>query len=963
MMLPSFETKPRVCMTAAHVPSSLSQLLSEAGCIVSSARTLEDVAQLRPHLLIVDEAFLQRWKGLSLAERSPVLLLLEREEDYNPALLASIDEYVTQATPPSIMLRRVHALTQTRTSETQIRLQDDMLMRMDDALIAVDNDNRVTFWNQGAERLYEQTAEQVLGRPLSDAYAVKFTNDQQEAEAYRILNTEGFWQGENLHINHRGREMIVESSVYTLRGDDGTRLGLLSVIRDITERRRVELAEREQRLMAEALRDTAAALTRTLDPRSVMNLILENVGRVVPHQTANIMTIEGESARIAFSRGYTETQAAMLMNTLFPLDDPCYEEMLTTGQPVLVEYTDSDHRWQRSNLFGWVRSYVGTPIRAYDHVIGFLNLDSYEPNAFSAADAQRLRAFADQAAIAIENAQLYDAIYRDASEMRALHRATAFLFTTNLFTSDNVRDVAEQIAQTVVHEFGKVDCGVMLLDDSGRHLARLARAGEYGMQAHDDLDLDGYGLVPEAIRTGTLVYAPDVSLHPQYVANDSRTRSELVVPLRTLKGVIGVLDLQSAEINAFDTHDQRMLQAFAERAASAIENMKLYSEIQQRVSDRTAELNRVKERAEAILNHSSDAILLLRDDGRIQQTNSAFNEMFGYAPDEAFGRSFDSIAGPYYAELLRQSLDEVVAEKRAVRIEITAINREYGSVDADVVMSPILTQDRVTSVVCSLRDISQRKRMEFELRDALEKERELNELKSRFIARASHEFRTPLAIISTASDLLKNYNHRLTDEQRAEKLNRMHAEIRKITLMLDDMLMISKTDEVGRQEFQPVYLDLDALGRELIEEMVNGIGMDHHFEFVTSGDCSHVYADRTLMRRAVQNLLSNAVKYSPSEGLIQLSVSCDENQTVIVIQDSGIGIPDEDQKGLFEAFHRGRNVEHIAGTGLGLAIVKQSIELHGGEVSFSSQVGIGSAFTLTIPNLALKEESLSTSPR
>jgi signal transduction histidine kinase len=298
----------------------------------------------------------------------------------------------------------------------------------------------------------------------------------------------------------------------------------------------------------------------------------------------------------------------------------------------------------------------------------------------------------------------------------------------------------------------------------------------------------------------------------------------------------------------------------------------------------------------------------------------------------------------------------VLEHKHAVRIEIVATRSDNSSVDADVVMSPVFTQEQVSSVVCSLRDISQRKRMEFELRDALEKERELNDLKSRFIARASHEFRTPLAMISTASDLLKNYGDRMTEEQRVEKLNRLQSEIKNLTALLDDLLTISKAEEVGRIEFQPVPFDVGGMCADLVGEMRDGIGMNHDFEFLASGDCRHVHVDRKLLRRAVLNLLSNAVKYSAVGSKIQLSLTCEPAQTIIVVQDSGIGIPEDDQKQMFEAFHRGRNVEHIAGTGLGLAIVKQSVELHGGEVSFRSQVGIGSAFILTIPNLALKEE-------
>lgn len=949
------ETMPRVRICTDVTPPWFPQMLEQAGYAVDPSRIFETPLPTPTHLLIVDSTISAECLRKLEPNRPAVLAFISDEREAESVLSAGVDDYVTAVTPRPIILRRIERLVQAHVRAAHMRLQDVLFSNMSDAVIVVDNREHVLYWNDGARAQFGKTADAMVGKPLTDAFTYHLLAPNNETTMRHAVETDGFWNGEAMLSVADGRTMLVDSKIYTLRETAETPQGYVIVIRDTTERKRMEAAEREQRIMAEALRDTAAALTRTLDPQTVMNLILENVGRVVPHQTANIMLIDGGTVRTAFSRGYADELTDFLKTATFPLAFPTFQEMSDTGQSILVQDTQNDPRWHPMRELGWVRSYVATPIRAYDHVIGFLNLDSDKPGAFSEADAERLRAFADQAAIAIENAQLYDAIYRDASEMRALHRATAFLFTTNLFTSQNVRDVAEQIAQTVVNEFGKVDCGVILMDESGQ-LVRLARAGEYGMRAHDTLRLDGPGLVPEAIRTGNIIYAGDVFQHPLYQANDDRTRSELVVPLRTIKGVIGVLDLQSAQTYAFDMHDQRVLQAFAERAASAIENMRLYNEIQQRVSERTSELNRVKERAEAILNHSSDAILLLRDDGRIQQTNNAFNEMFGYGPDEAFGKTLTAIAGPYYAELLKQSLQEVVQEKRAVRVEITAANRENAAIDADVVMSPVFTQGQVTSVVCSLRDISQRKRMEFELRDALEKERELNELKSRFIARASHEFRTPLAMISTASDLLKNYGHRLTQEQFTEKLNRMQAEIRNITSILDDLLMISKTDEVGRQEFQPTLMNLATLCDELVDEMKSGIGMEHVFEFLTSGACDHVYADRKLIRRAVLNLLSNAVKYSPAGSKIQLSLSCDANQTVIVVQDSGIGIPEDDQKGLFEAFHRGHNVEHISGTGLGLAIVKQSVELHGGAVSFSSQVGIGSAFTLTIPNLALKEE-------
>jgi signal transduction histidine kinase len=257
-------------------------------------------------------------------------------------------------------------------------------------------------------------------------------------------------------------------------------------------------------------------------------------------------------------------------------------------------------------------------------------------------------------------------------------------------------------------------------------------------------------------------------------------------------------------------------------------------------------------------------------------------------------------------------------------------------------------------MVCSVRDITTRKRLEMELRESLQKERELNELKSRFIARASHEFRTPLAVILTSSDLLRTYGGRMTEEQREEKLSRLQKEVRNIAVMLDDLLTISKGEEL--KEFDPELIDLQACTREVVHEIREGIGMQHRIESESQGNCTSVYADHKLIKRIITNLLSNAVKYSPIGSTIEVTTTCDTSRIVIEVQDHGIGIPPEDQQRLFEAFHRAKNVDHISGTGLGLAIVKQAVELHGGAVSVNSQLGKGTIFTVVLPNLAVKEK-------
>lgn len=924
--------------------------------------------ELLPGLVVLSGSFANALEITTTLKAMPelkntriiVTLMGDEIHSIDDFLAADVDDCFVKPLQPALLLRRIQGLLHQQALEAKVEFQDEVLSQMADSVICVDGAGNVIYWNAEAEHAYGIPADEIIGKPLDYAYHIEgFTDEERQLVVAQAAQTS--WRGEGIHIKRNGERAQVEVTVRSLTMPNHLP-GHIAVIRDITERKNIEAALKEHRDLADALRDTVAALTRTLDPNGVMRLLLEHVGRVVPNKTANILLIEGDRARVGYSRGYSPEAEALLSQQLFaPYELATFQEMISTGEACLVTDTQTDPRWTKTGNLPWVRSYLGMPIRAYDHVIGFLNLDSDVPNAFQPIHAERLRVFADQAAIAIENAQLYDAIYRDAVEMRTLHKATAFLYATNVFASDNLVDMCEQVVHVVVDEFGKVDCGVLLTDETSGVLLRMARAGAFHVNAMQPLQLNGPGLVPAAVRLGQTIYASNVAADSRYVSSNPMTLSELVVPLRTAKGVLGALDLQSSELNAFAEHDIRLLEVFAERAAAAIENVKLYNEnrrytgeLEQRVQERTSELNRVKERVEAILNHSSDAILLVRPNGAIQQGNRAFDTTFGYNTDEAFGIDIAMLAEPTYRIVLMQAVQRVVENKSSERLEIVAQRLNGFTFDADVTLSPIMSgPDQITSIVCSLRDITARKRLETELRQALHKERELSELKSRFIARASHEFRTPLAVILTSSDLLKNYGARMTVEQRDEKLNRLQKEVRSMAVMLDDLLTISKGEEL--REFNPELIDLESLTNDVVREIGEGIGMQHQLVVVCQGNCANVYADRKLIERIVTNLLSNAIKYSPVGSTIEVGTTCEVTRIIIRVKDQGIGIPDDDQARLFEAFHRAKNVDHISGTGLGLAIVKQAVELHGGEVSFTSQLGKGTIFTVILPNLAVKE--------
>jgi signal transduction histidine kinase len=245
-------------------------------------------------------------------------------------------------------------------------------------------------------------------------------------------------------------------------------------------------------------------------------------------------------------------------------------------------------------------------------------------------------------------------------------------------------------------------------------------------------------------------------------------------------------------------------------------------------------------------------------------------------------------------------------------------------------------------------DISERKRAEEEIRRALEKERELNELKSRFVAMTSHEFRTPLATILSSSELVEHYGSRLPAEEQKELFQSIRAGVERMTKMLDDVLIIGRA-EAQMLEFKPAPTDLAAFCEGLVEELQRSTAAKRPLDYAYEGARGPVNVDEKLLRHVLINLLSNAIKYSPRGGPVEFRVRVENGTAAFEVADHGIGIPAEDQARLFETFYRARNVGNIAGTGLGLAIVRKSLDLHGGTIRFDSAPDRGTRFHVAVP--------------
>ncbi|MEZ4701664.1 MAG: HAMP domain-containing sensor histidine kinase [Rhodothermales bacterium] len=236
-----------------------------------------------------------------------------------------------------------------------------------------------------------------------------------------------------------------------------------------------------------------------------------------------------------------------------------------------------------------------------------------------------------------------------------------------------------------------------------------------------------------------------------------------------------------------------------------------------------------------------------------------------------------------------------------------------------------------------------------EMRKALEQEKELSELKTRFVSMASHEFRTPLATINSSAELLNRFYGTWPKDKIQKHLNRIESNVEHMTGLLEEVLILGKIDS-GHMECHPQ--DLEAIGciTDLLEELrIGGLTQERFIDLDLPAEDVLLSSDPRLLRMAVTNLVSNAVKYSSTGSRIAISLRTDADTLYITVADQGIGIPSEDIPHLFEPFHRASNVDTRPGTGLGLTVLQRAVAMHRGRITVESEVNKGTTFTVALP--------------
>jgi PAS domain S-box-containing protein len=487
--------------------------------------------------------------------------------------------------------------------------------------ILVHHDGHIIFINTaGAELLGARNAKELIGRET-----LAFIHPDQHQTAAHLLKEAELLKTVIRFVDQRlvrldGSVVEVETAIIPVvyQGEPA----LLIAYRNVDRHKQQEAAERSRRKLAETMRDTATALTSTLNLEEVFDHILRYTD-IVPHDAACILAVRGEQAQVVRMHGYRDVPA----NFAISLSTPTFQRMLHTHSPALVRDTSTDPTWIHLPETAWIRSHISAPVMDGSRVAGFISLDSATPNAFQPEHTEQLRIFAEQAAIALQNADLYN-----------------------------------KLSQHV-------------------------------------------------------------------------------------------------------------------------------DQLEQNVQARTAELLAAKERVETILHHSSDAVILLNSEGNIQQANPAFSAFFGRNVDDVFNTPFAALLDREQRLEVQRAIQETVARGTTARLELSARRGDGSAFIADAVFAGIAGRDRQKpAVVCSLRDITARKRTEEELRKALEKERQLSEMMRQFTTSVSHEFRNPLAAILSSAELMLRYGERMTDAQKQHHLETVQEQVHLLTQLLDDLM-------------------------------------------------------------------------------------------------------------------------------------------------------------------------------
>lgn len=770
--------------------------------------------------------------------------------------------------------------------------------------------------------------------------------------------------------------------IVPIYGTGGRLLGIISVDepRDgrVPSRETAEMLELlasqtgiiiENARLYEGLKQRIEALTRLneasrqIAARLELSALLEAIAQAAASLSqatwAAVIRTEKEgfpqvTARSAPTGEETSTSPETLLNS------PWIAQALSSGRALYLRDLEEVLDEARPG----VRSLLLVPMRAGGEIVGWIAVAHPERGAFDETEQILLQTLAEQAAVALENARLYEQTRRFGAELEALvrertealekaladlsarHRQLELLYRVTLaLTASLELEAILQQALSLLIEEGET-AAVILLDPERGHLRVRAGIGPGSAQLigqswflHEDP-----GAIRTAIRqrrTQNLAEAsPELLPAPWRML---RPGAALVIPLILGLDALGVLVFTHPEPRRFEPERIQLLETVAAQMAQALNNAALYTLITQQAEQLGNTLRAVQEEAskrQAILESIAEGVMVADARGEIIMMNAAAEQILGLRREEVLGRPihhFTGLYGPAWQEWMA-SLRRWLSSPRGqppilfMRHELTPEGR-FITVHA----APVMMGTEFLGTVSVFRDITP--------------EVEADRAKTEFISTVSHELRTPMTSIKGYVDLLLLGSAGPLSEMQRRFLQIVKANADRLKLLVDDLLDISRIESGRLQlDLRPVPLEaaVEAVVASLkarIDEKKQRLELDLP-EFLPP-----VHADKDRLIQILSNLVSNAHKYTPEGGRICIRARAEDEAVHVEVSDTGIGIPPEALPRIFERFYRvdDPRVQETPGTGLGLSIVKALVEMHGGRIWVESEVGKGSTFHFTIP--------------
>jgi PAS domain S-box-containing protein len=441
------------------------------------------------------------------------------------------------------------------------------------------------------------------------------------------------------------------------------------------------------------------------------------------------------------------------------------------------------------------------------------------------------------------------------------------------------------------------------------------------------------------------------------VRGDPKVRFLACVPLHNLEnyrlGMLCVMDvvprrLTTNQLKALEILKQKILHNLeAWRDRKLLEETKLERHKVEIALQRSMDTNR------ALLTVMPDVMFRISSEGVFVNYKAPLEETTFLTPEECLGKKLSEVLPQNIANSMLECVQKALATHKIQILEYQMTVKEaLRYFEGRFVISD------TNEVILIIREITERKQAEEDIYKALVKEKELGELKNRFITMISHEFRTPLTTILSSAELLEYYGQKWGEDKRGDYFKQIYNSVGNMTYLLDDILLIGRAESKGLH-FNPTTIYLYTFCLDLIRNFREGAGSRHNFIFspnVSQQADFYAMLDENLLHQILSNLISNAVKYSPPGSTINLELDLENGYVVFRVIDNGIGIPNEGLNHLYNPFYRGSNIGTVSGTGLGLAIVKNAVDLHQGIIQVQSEKGFGTTFTVKIPHGKAAEE-------